>query len=226
MTRLHAPPYGATLFVLLLLVFTPPTSAQTKPAVVITKPSVDCQRTATFDIKVTHRNVERSDLQARDHRRGQKTVRLCQNRGELTLTGRAKPTVELLRIEAFKLALSSVFGRHYRGFGPFVERAETGGATVKRLPDGSISVRYRQRDGGQWLVLIDTRRDQLLGASEWDYAGNLLRKYVTRYTNDGTRPPRLATLTETRFDPTTGNRLRERDLQFQLQQDRTLKHVN
>ena len=112
-------------------------------------------------------------------------------RGTTNYTGKGLYPKELLQIEEFVIALRQSAGDLRPDFNPLIRDAEQRGAKVQQLRDGTVSIKHRLRDGGQWVTLIDINRQMLLGCSQYNREQYLETKLVCHYYTDGRQPPML-----------------------------------
>ena len=111
--------------------------------------------------------------------------------GRTTYKGKGLYPKDLLEIEEFVIALRQSAGDLRPDFNPLIRDAEQRGAKVQRLRDGTVSIKHRLRDGGQWVTLIDLNRQMLLGCSKYNREEYLETKLVCHYYTDGRQPPML-----------------------------------
>lgn len=155
-----------------------------------------CTRTITFTTQTTISQA--SDLKStlvsnrkQNFKKGQ--FSLCLDaRGIATYQGKGLYPKDLLEIEEFVIALRQSAGDLRPDFRPLIRDAEERGAKIQELRDGTVSIKHRLRDGGQWVTLIDLNRQMLLGCSKYNREEYLETKLVCHYFRDGRQPPMLS----------------------------------
>lgn len=182
---------GLCAMLLLCGLCLPKMSAQNNKAI----KNSPCAKTITFTTQTTVNetlSVKTSPVmdQKQNSKKGKFTI-CIDARGTTNFEGRGLYPEPLLQIEEFVIALRQSAGDLRPDFNPLIRDAEQRGAKVQRLRDGTVSIKHRLRDGGQWVTLIDLNRQMLLGCSKYNREEYLVSKLVCHYFTDGRQPPML-----------------------------------
>ncbi|MGK0363190.1 MAG: hypothetical protein ACI85O_000234 [Saprospiraceae bacterium] len=157
--------------------------------------NTSCVKTVTFTTQTSiNESLSTKASQFTDQKQNFKKGQfsLCiDTRGTTNYEGKGLYPKDLLQIEEFVIALRQSAGDLRPDFNPLIRDAEQRGAKVQRLRDGTVSIKHRLRDGGQWVTLIDLNRQMLLGCSKYNREEYLVTKLVCHYFTDGRQPPML-----------------------------------